>query len=117
MKKITIRLDEQVHTFLARLAAERQVSFSQLVNETLERFVVAEQGFEMLESRAAHARPGAMRKVLDHTAAHGLAPLSPEDHLPPDVDRRLLETRLREARSLHKRRPRSKHAGSRDEKP
>ena len=101
MKKITVRLDEQVHTFLVRLAAERQVSFSQLMNETLERFVVAERGFEMLEARAARVRPGAMQQVLDRTAAHGLTPLPPEDALPSDVDRRLLARRMREARHLH----------------
>lgn len=101
MKKITIRLDEPVHTFLARLAAERQVSLSQLINETLARCMVAEQRCEMMEARAARARPGAMQQVLDRTAAHGLAPLHPEDVLPSEVDRRLLERRVREARSLH----------------
>jgi predicted transcriptional regulator len=90
MKKVTVRLDEPVHAFFARLAAERQVSLSQLMNETLARFVAAEQSFEMIEARAARARPGAMRQVLDWTAAHGLVPLHPEDALPSDVDRRLL---------------------------
>ena len=94
MKKITIRLDEPVHTFFARLAAERQVSLSQLINETLARFVRAEKGFEMMAARAARARPGAMQQVLDRTATHGLAPLHPEDVLPSDVDRHLLERRV-----------------------
>jgi hypothetical protein len=101
MKKIMVRLDEPVHTFFARLAAERQVSLSQLINETLARFVVAEKSFEMMEARAARARPGAMQQVLDRTDAHGLAPLPPEDALPSDVDRRLLERRVYEAPSLH----------------
>jgi hypothetical protein len=89
-----------VHTFFSHLAAERQVSLSQLINETLARFVAAEKSFEMMEARATRARPGAMQQVLDRTAAHGLAPLHPEDALPPDVDRRLLERRVREARNL-----------------
>jgi len=101
MKKITVRLDEPVHTFFARLAAEQQVSLSQLINETLTRFVAAEQSFEMMEARAARAHPGAMQQVLDRTAAHGLAPLHPEDALPSDVDRHLLKERVRAARSLH----------------
>src|SRR5262245_53669530 len=75
MKKITVRLDESVHTFLVRIAAERQVSLSQLINETLARFVMAEKSFEMMEARAARAHPGAMRQVLDRTVAYGLAPL------------------------------------------
>src|SRR5215475_9240870 len=99
MKKITIRLDESVHTFFAHLAAEQQISLSRLINETLARLVVAEQSFEMMEARAARARPGALQQVLDRTAAHGLAPLHPEDALPPEADRGLLETRLREART------------------
>ena len=78
MKKITVRLDAPVHTFFARIAAERQVSLSQLMNETLARFVMAEQSFEMMEARAARARPGAIRQVLDRTATHGLALLHPE---------------------------------------
>jgi predicted transcriptional regulator len=115
MKKITVRLDEPVHTFLARIAAERQVSLSQLINETLARFVVAEKGSEMMEARAARARPGAMQQVLDRTAAHGLAPLHPEDALPSDVDRRLLERRVHEARSLHEEGQGDQQAGRRDD--
>ena len=115
MKKITIRLDEPVHTFFAHLAAERQVSLSQLINETLARFVMAEKSFEMMEARAARAHPGAMQQVLDHTAAHGLAPLHPEDALPSEVDRRLLARRVREARRRHEEGQGEKHAGPRDE--
>ena len=104
MKKITIRLDEPVHTFFAHLAAEQQISLSRLINETLARLVVAEQSFEMMEARAGRARPEAMQQVLDHTAAHGLAPLHPEDALPSEVDRRVLTRRVREARHRHKER-------------
>jgi len=115
MKKIMIRLDEPVHTFFARLAAERQVSLSQLINETLARFVVAEKSIEMMEARAARARPGATQQVLDHTAAHGLTPLPPEDAVPSDVNRGLLETRLREERSRQAWRRGSKQTDRRDE--
>ena len=115
MKKITVRLDELVHTFLAHLAAEQQVSLSQLINETLARFVMAEQGFAMMDARAARARPGVMQQVLDRTAAPGLAPLHPEDVLPSDVDRRLLERRVHEARSLHEGRQGDQQAGRRDD--
>ena len=74
MKKITIRLDEPVHTFFVHLAAEQRISLSRLINETLARLVVAEQSFDLMEARAAQAHPGAMQQVLDRTAAHGLAP-------------------------------------------
>ena len=115
MNKITIRLDEPVYTFFARLAAERQVSLSQLINETLARFVVAEKSIEMMEARAARAHPGAMQQALDRTAAHGLAPLHPEDALPSDVDRRLLERRVHEARSLHEEGQGDTQAGRQDD--
>lgn len=115
MKKITVRLDESMHTFLARLAAERQVSLSRLINETLARFVVAEQSFETMEARAARARPGAMQQVLDRTATHGLTPLHPEDAHPSDVDRQLLERRVREAQSLHEEGSGGEQAGRRDD--
>ena len=115
MKKITIRLDEPVHTFFAHLAAEQQISLSRLINETLARLVVAEQSFDLMEARAARARPGAMQQVLDRTAAHGLAPLHPEDALPSEVDRRVLARRVREARRRHGERQGEKHAGPRDE--
>ena len=120
MKKITIRLDEPVHTFFAHLAAEQQVSLSQLINETLARCMVAEQGCEMMDARAARARPGAMQQVLDHTATLGLAPLHPEDVLPSDVDRRLLDRRLleervRAVRSLHEEEQGDKQADRRDD--
>ena len=115
MKKITVRLDEPVHTFLARLAAERQVSLSQLINETLAHFVAAEKGFEMMEARTARARPGEMQQVLDRTAVYGLTPLHPEDALPSEVDRRLLERRVHEARSLHEEGQGDKQAGRRDD--
>ena len=115
MKKITVRLDEPVHTFFAHLAAEQQVSLSQLINETLARFVGAEKGFEMMAARAARAHPGAMQQVLDRTATHGLAPLHPEDVLPSDVDRRLLEERVRAARSLLEEEQGDKQADRRDD--
>jgi hypothetical protein len=115
MKKIAVRLDEPVHTFFVRIAAERQVSLSQLINETLAHFVVAEKSFEMMEARAARARPGAIQQVLDRTAAHGLAPLHSEDAFPSDVDRRLLERRVHEARSLHEEGQGDKQAGGQDE--
>jgi hypothetical protein len=115
MKKITLRLDEPVHTCFAHLAAEQQVSLSRLMNETLARLVVAEQSFELMEACAARARPGAMQQVLDRTTAHGLAPLHPEDALPSEAGRRLLERRVREARSLHEERPGEKQVGRQDE--
>ena len=115
MKKITVRLDEPVHTFLAHLAAEQQVSLSQLINETLTRFVMVEKGFALMDARAARARPGVMQQVLDRTAASGLAPLHPEDVLPSEVDRHLLERRVREARSLREGRQGDQQAGRRDD--
>jgi hypothetical protein len=114
-EKITGRFDEPVHTFLAHLAAEQQVSFSQLINETLARCVMAEQSFEMMDARAARARPGTMQQVLARAAAHGLAPLQPEDALPPGVDRRLPERQVSKAWNLREGSQGSKQTDRRDE--
>jgi hypothetical protein len=115
MKKITVRLDEPVHTFLAHLAAEQQVSLSQLINETLARCVMAEKGFAMMEARAARALSEAMQQVLNRTSVHGLAPRQPEDVLPPGVDRRLLKRHGSKARNLREGSQESQQTDRRDE--
>jgi predicted transcriptional regulator len=105
VKKTTIRLDDQVHDLLVHIADKRQVSLNHLINYALVRFVSFEEAFEALEARARHARPGAMRRVLAHTATHGLPPLEPADRLPLDFDRATLEKRLSREASLHSRKP------------
>lgn len=95
MKKTTVRLDEQIYTSLVRMAEEQEVSLSHLINETLARCVADENAFAMMAQRARRARPGAMRRVLEHTATHALSPTHPEDHIPSDFDRHALEERLR----------------------
>jgi predicted transcriptional regulator len=104
MKKTTVRLDDQIHDLLVRIAEKRQVSLNHLINYALVRFVSFEEAFETLEARARRARPGAMRTVLAHTAAHGLPPLEPADRLPPDFDRTSLEKRIAQEATLHTRR-------------
>jgi hypothetical protein len=94
MKQTTIRLDEQVHAWLVQMAAERHVSLSHLINDALGRFVAGERAFERMEERARRACPGTMRRALEHTAARGLPPLHPEDRLPSDFNRGVLEKRL-----------------------
>ena len=104
MKKTTVRLDDQVHDLLVHIAEKRQVSLNHLINYALVRFVSFEEAFETLAARVRLARPGAMRTVLSHTAAHGLPPQKPADRLPPDFDRAILEKRIAQEATLHTRR-------------
>jgi predicted HicB family RNase H-like nuclease len=55
MKKTTVRLDDQIHTLLVRLAEKRSVSLNHLINYALVRFISFEEAFEMLEDRARRA--------------------------------------------------------------
>lgn len=102
MKKTTVRLDDQVHLLLEKIARRRGFSLNHLINYALVRFVSFEEAFQMLEERAQRARPGAMRKVLKKTAAKNLSPLHPADQLPPGFDRRILERRIRREAELHR---------------
>ena len=63
-----------------------------------------EDAFQMLEEPARQASSGAMRKVLQKTAAKKLPPLRPEDQVPRGFDRHALERwAVREA-GLHRNR-------------
>lgn len=102
MKKTTVRLDDQVHTLLEQIAEKRRLSLNSLINYALVRFVSFEEASQMLEERARRARPGAMRRVLQKTAAHGTPPLHPEDRRPPGFDRRTLERRISREAALQR---------------
>lgn len=56
----------------------------------------------MLEERARRARPGALRRVLQNTAAQKTLPLHPADRRPPGCDRRALERRMSWEAHLHR---------------
>jgi uncharacterized protein (DUF927 family) len=101
MKKTTIRLDDQIHTLLVRLAEQRGVSLNHLINYALVRFVSFEEAFEMLEDRAHRAQSGAIKRALQHATAHAEPPLHPEDHIPQGFDRHLLERRIAREAALH----------------
>ena len=101
MKKTTIRLEDQIHTVLERLAKQRGVSLNHLINDALVRFVSFEEAFEMLEDRAHGAPSGALEKALQRTAAQAQPPLHPEDHIPQGFDRHVLEQRIAREAALH----------------
>jgi hypothetical protein len=101
MKKTTVRLHEHIHDVLARMAEQQGVSLNQLINYALVRFVSFEEAYAMLEDRAQHARPGAIKQVLKHTASQEGAPLYPADRIPPGFDRRVFEQRIAREAALH----------------
>jgi hypothetical protein len=101
MKKTTVRLDDQIHTVLMRLAKQRGVSLNHLINYALVRFVSFEEAFEMLEDRAHRAPAGALKEALQRTSAQADPPLHPEDHIPQGFDRHVLERRIAREAALH----------------
>lgn len=101
MKKTTVRLDDQIHTVLTRLADQRGVSLNRLINYALVRFVSFEEAFDMLEDRAQRARTGALTQALQLTAAQESSTFHPEDRLPQGFDRRALEHRIAREAALH----------------
>jgi hypothetical protein len=101
MKKTTVRLDDQIHTLLVRLAEKRGVSLNHLINYALVRFISFEEAFEMLEDRARRAQSGAIKQALQQTAAQEESLLHPEDHIPQGFDRHVLEQRIAREAALH----------------
>ncbi len=101
MKKTTVRLDDHIHTILARLAEQRGVSLNHLIRYALVRFVSFEEASEMLEDRASRANSGALKKALSITAAQAEVPDHPEDQIPPRFDRHVFEQRIAREAALH----------------
>lgn len=106
MKKTTVRLDNYIHTVLARLAKQRGVSLNHLINYALVRFVSFEEAFEVMENRASRGHSGALKKALDITSAQeqasNEAPRLQEDQIPPDFDRQVFEQRITREAMLHR---------------
>ncbi len=102
MKQATVRLDDRMHTILARLAEQRGVSLNHVIYEALERFISFEEAFERLEDRASRAHSGALQTALSMTAVQQEPPEHLEDHIPPGFDREVLERRIAQETALYR---------------
>lgn len=80
MNKTTVRLSEFTQTRLKRIAQDRGVSVSQLLNEIALQYIGAIDGVEMMRQRASR---GSKRKALAALAKVRKAgrPTLPEDSL------------------------------------
>jgi predicted transcriptional regulator len=93
-KRTTIRLVPSLQEDLSKLAEEMQVSYNQLVNYALARFVEAQQGWPLLEERARRGSRAAFLRALKRADRKKREP-EPEDTLPPGYKRQTMIARLK----------------------
>ena len=89
-KRTTIRLVPPLQEELSELAEELGVSYNQLVNYALARFVESQRGIAKLEERARHGAERAFSKVLrkaDRKSRKARAEPVDDDRLPPRYSR------------------------------
>lgn len=95
-KRTTIRLVPPLQEDLSKLAEEMHVSYNQLVNYALARFVEAQKGMAALEARARRGSRAAFLSALKKADRKKHEP-EREDALPSDYSRQALIARLKKA--------------------
>lgn len=93
-KRTTIRLVPPLQEDLAKLAEQMQVSYNQLVNYALARFVEAQEGMTILEEKARRGSRSAFLRALKKADRKTKTPEG-EDVFPVGYDRRALIARLK----------------------
>lgn len=93
-KRTTIRLIPTLQADLTKLANDMGVSYNQLVNYALTRFVEAQKGLSVLEDRAQRGSRSAFRRALRKVDQKRLRP-EPQDTLPPGYTRQAAITKLK----------------------
>lgn len=71
LRRMTLRVPDQLHEALAQVADEREVSLNQLAVEALAHFLVHERGRYPLKELSALLSPAARSKKLDERALIG----------------------------------------------
>ena len=94
-KRTTIRLVPPLQEELSKLAEEMGVSYNQLVNYALARFVESQKGLSVLEQRARRGSKESFAKTLqkvdEHLRRSGASiALDAEDELPSGYTRKAL---------------------------
>jgi len=95
-KRTTVRLVPPLQEDLSKLAEELNVSYNQLVNYALARFVEAQKGLVMLEERARRGSRAAFLRALKKVDRQQREP-DTEDALPAGYSRQRLIARLERA--------------------
>lgn len=93
-KRTTIRVVPPLQEDLAKLAEQLQVSYNQLVNYALARFVEAQGGMNILEEKARRGSRSAFFRALKKADRKTKAPEG-EDVFPTGYERRALIARLK----------------------
>ena len=97
-KRTTIRLIPPLQDALRALSAEMGVSYNQLVNYALTRFVDTQQVLARLQDRASRGSSTAFRRVLRKADRRSVPP-SAEDRLPAGYDPAKARQHLKRART------------------
>ncbi len=95
-KRTTIRLVPPLQADLSKLAEEMKVSYNQLVNYALARFVEAQKGMAALEARARQGSRAAFLRALKKADRKKHEPEG-ADVLPVGYARQALIERLKKA--------------------
>ena len=95
-KRTTIRLVPLLQEDLSKLAEEMHVSYNQLVNYALARFVEAQKGMATLEVRAKQGSRAAFLRALKKADRKKRDPEGEDIH-PVDYSRQALIERLKKA--------------------
>jgi predicted transcriptional regulator len=92
-KRTTIRLVPTLQKDLSELAEEMGVSYNQLVNYALARFVEAQKGLAIIEERARRGSRAGFQRVLKKARKRDKTP-DKEDTLPRSYSRKAFLARL-----------------------
>lgn len=92
-KRTTIRLVPSLQKDLSELAEEIGVSYNQLVNYALARFVEAQRGLAIIEVRAQRGSKSKFRRVLKKAGKRDQPPVE-EDQIPSRYSRKAFLARL-----------------------
>jgi len=95
-KRTTIRLVPPLQEDLSKLAEDMNVSYNQLVNYALTRFVEAQKGLAVLEERARRGSRATFLQALKKADRQRKEP-DAQDALPADYSRQMLITRSKRA--------------------
>ena len=98
-KRTTIRLVPPLQEDLSKLAEEMRVSYNQLVNYALARFVEAQKDLEVLEERARRGSRSGFLRALQKADRKKQEPEA-DDALPTGYSRQALIAKLKKESGL-----------------
>ena len=98
-KRTTIRLIPPLQEDLSTLAEEMGVSYNQLVNYALTRFIESQKGVSVLEKRARRGSTRAFLKVLEKADRTNSRNPAKENRIPSGYNRKALRRLARKGKA------------------